>query len=38
MKHFDEKLNYFDDWSQEMFDNDTHLVPVVLCGDLLVAS
>lgn len=38
MKPFGERFNYFDDWSQEMFYNDTHLVPVVLCGDLLPAG
>ena len=38
MKHSDERFNYFDDWSQEMSDNDSHLVPVVLRGHLLIAS
>lgn len=38
VKHLDEKFNYFDDWSQEMFHNDTHLVQVVLCGDLLLTK
>lgn len=38
VQHLDERFNYFYDWSQEMSHNDTHLVPVVLSGDLPIAT
>lgn len=32
-----ERINYCDDWSQEVFHNDTHLVPVALCKSLVLS-